>query len=156
MAILVDDTFVIEKFKGKGGWTYILFSNLRSNENAPFGWVNVYGTIDDFTIENYNLQPFGNGQLFLPLNAKLRKTIKKNVGDFVKIQLFETQLSVEEKADIIACFQADENVFTRWKKLSEKAQFKILWSINRAKDADEKAMRIIKFINNHKNDLHPL
>ena len=45
-------------------------------QNTPFGWVKVYGTIDDYEIKNYNLQPMGNGRLFLPIKAEIRKRIK--------------------------------------------------------------------------------
>ena len=148
MVPIVDGTFMIEKFLSKGGWTYVLLPQLESNKNAPFGWRNVFGTIDNLFIENYNLQPFGNGQLFLPLNAKVRKDIKKNVGENVKIKLYETILSNEDITKIINCFQANEQANIRWQKLSDANKSKTLHHIFRAKNEDEKAKRILAFIDN--------
>ena len=51
MVPIVDGTFMIEKFLSKGGWTYVLLPQLESNKNAPFGWRNVFGTIDNLFIE---------------------------------------------------------------------------------------------------------
>jgi hypothetical protein len=148
MVPLVDDIFRIEKFSCKGGWTYVLLPQLKVNKKEPFGWRNVYGNIDNLVIENYNLQPFGNGQLFLPLNAKIRKFLKKNVGENVKIKLYETMLSNEDITEIINCFQADEQAYIRWQKLTNTNKNKTLNHIFRAKNEDEKAKRILAFIDN--------
>lgn len=153
MVSIVDGTFKIEKFSSKGGWTYVLFPHLEPNKKAPFGWRNVFGTIDNLVIENYNLQPFGNGQLFLPLNAQIRKSLKKDVGENVTIKLFETKLTIEDIAEIVNCFKTDEKAFSRWQKMSDANKSKTLHHIFRAKNEDEKAQRILAFIES--NDLTP-
>ena len=64
---LIDQKFVLKKIPGKGGWTYADLPRVIQNSNAPFGWVRVKGTIDGIEIKKYNLMPYGEGKLFLPI-----------------------------------------------------------------------------------------
>ena len=75
--LLVDKEYLLEKFQGKGGWTFARIPEIAQNKNSPFGWVKVRGTIDNFEIKNYNLQPMGKGSLFLPVKAEIREKIRK-------------------------------------------------------------------------------
>lgn len=61
---LVDREYTLEKFPGKGGWTYAVIPEILQNKHSPFGWVKVKGRIDHFEIKNYKLMPMGNGSLF--------------------------------------------------------------------------------------------
>lgn len=78
---LVNQKFLLKKIPGKGGWTYADLPGIAQNKNAPFGWVKVRGTIDGFEIRKYHLMPYGEGKLFLPVKAEIRKKIKKQEGD---------------------------------------------------------------------------
>jgi len=143
--MLVEGTFIIEKMSGKGGWHFVLLPDLKPDAQSPFGWLNVFGIIDTYEISNYNLQPFGNGQLFLPINAKIRRRIKKINGDNVYIKLFQTLIDKQDRADVEACFSENTIVLENWLKLSDAKQNKILADIFRAKNEDEKARRLLKY-----------
>jgi hypothetical protein len=80
---LVDKKYRLEKFAGKGGWTYAKIPELLPDKNNPFGWVRVRGSIDAVELTGYHLMPMGNGHLFLPVKAAIRKQIKKQEGDWV-------------------------------------------------------------------------
>lgn len=104
--LIVDADFLLEKFKGKGGWTYAELPSLAAYKNGRFGFVEVFGKIDDYDLPNYKLLPMGGGKFFLPLRAEIRKQIKKEAGDKVRIQLFATtparpKFCIE---DVIDCF----------------------------------------------------
>jgi hypothetical protein len=62
----------MENFPGKGGWTFVQIPEVMQNKDNPFGWVKVRGFIDDYEINHYNLQPMGNGNLFLPIKSEIR------------------------------------------------------------------------------------
>ena len=64
MTPLTDKIYLLEKFSGKGGWTFVRLPEISPGQNTTFGWVKVCGTIDRYEIKNYNLQPMGNGRLF--------------------------------------------------------------------------------------------
>lgn len=44
---LVDKEFLLERFPGKGGWTYIDLPDITKDKDVAFGIVKVRGTIDD-------------------------------------------------------------------------------------------------------------
>ncbi|MFK8286746.1 DUF1905 domain-containing protein [Capnocytophaga canimorsus] len=111
MKLLTDKVYRIEKFEGKGGWTFVRISEIKPNKNAPFGWVRVFGTIDGHSIEKYNLQSMGNGNLFLPLNAQIRKKIKKQAGDNVHIVLYEDNVPSEIANELRMCLQDEKHLW---------------------------------------------
>jgi hypothetical protein len=90
--LLIDAVLPVQKFEGKGGWTYVALPTVAQNPRNPFGWLQVKGSIDSYQLSRYKLMPMGNGHLFLPLKAELRKQIKKQVGDSVHVQLFWTKV----------------------------------------------------------------
>lgn len=78
---LTDKAYLLEKFPGKGGWTYAAIPEIAPDKHAHFGWVRVKGTIDGYKIKGFHLMPMGNGKLFLPVKSEIRKKIKKQAGD---------------------------------------------------------------------------
>lgn len=100
---LIDKKYLLEKFPGKGGWTYARIPDILPGKNSPFGWVSVRGSIDDFEIKNYHLMPMGNGKLFLPVKAGIRKKIGKAEGDYVHVILFADDRPVEIPEELQLC-----------------------------------------------------
>ncbi len=47
----------------------------------------------------------GNNQLFLPVKAEIRKKIKKQVGDIVKLKLSIDKSTLKIPREIISCFE---------------------------------------------------
>ena len=74
---LVNAQYLLEKFPGKGGWTYAVIPDISPGKRIPFGWVRVSGSIDAHELKRYKLMPMGNGQMFLPVKAEIRKIINK-------------------------------------------------------------------------------
>ncbi len=70
---LVDKEYLLQKYPGKGGWTYAAIPEVLQDKHAWFGWVRVKGFIDHHELKNYRLMPMGNGSLFLPVKAEIRK-----------------------------------------------------------------------------------
>ena len=106
-APLVDREAQLERFPGLGGWTYVPTPEIRQNPQAPFGWVVVKGWIDNCELRRFKLMPMGEGRLFLPVRAAIRKKIKKEAGDWVKIVLYAEQSSTALPEELVACFQND-------------------------------------------------
>ncbi len=121
---LVNKEYLLEKFSGKGGWTYALIPEIQPDQHAPFGWVKVKGSIDGFKINNYHLMPFltGTGQLFLPIKAEIRKKIKKQAGDYVHIVLYRDNEPLEVPEELLLCLTDEPealrffNTFTKGEK----------------------------------------
>ncbi|WBA40690.1 DUF1905 domain-containing protein [Hymenobacter canadensis] len=88
---LFNGDVTLERFPGKGGWTY---APLPATVTAPRSWFNqlrVSGQIDDFALENASLMSLGKGRLFLPVRAEIRKQIGKQAGDVVRLVLLQSE-----------------------------------------------------------------
>jgi len=145
---LIDDNLLIQKFPGKGGWTYVALPTIPQSKENRFGWVTVKGSIDRYTLSHYNLMPMGNGCLFLPLNAKVRKIIQKKEGDYVQVTLHLDTAPISIPDEIIQCFKQEiPETYNRFKSLSEAKKKQYIDWIYSAKTDETKANRIAKMIN---------
>ena len=143
----VDAEYLLEKFPGKGGWTYACIPEIAQDKNKPFGWVIVSGTIDGYTLDKYKLMPMGNGKLFLPVKASIRKLIQKEAGDKVRITLFVDQLPSEITEELQLCFaQEPEVLFQTFLQLTDKKKQNFLHRIYSCKTEEEKAQQIVKMM----------
>ena len=142
----IDGNYTLEKFPGKGGWTYAAIPEFAQNPANPFGWVSVKGTIDGVAIRT-KLMPMGNGQLFLPLKASLRKIISKNQGDTVHIVLELDEMGLDIPAELEDCLRMESNdIRTRFISLPESKRSALIKWIYEAKMEDTRALRIAELI----------
>ncbi|WP_246034361.1 DUF1905 domain-containing protein [Empedobacter tilapiae] len=137
---------MLEKFQGKGGWTFTRIPEIQQNKNTPFGCVRVRGTIDHFEINNYNLQSMGNGNLFLPIKAEIRKKLNKKEGDYVHITLFADNLPTDIPEELKLCLMDEPNVYETFLNYTNGEQKTIIQWIYSAKTDAKKVERIVKTI----------
>ncbi len=139
---------MLEKFAGKGGWTYALIPEVEPDRKTWFNWVKVHGTIDGFEIKHARLMPMGNGQLFLPVKAAIRKAIGKEAGEWVHIVLFPDNLPVKLPQELIDCFELENKELTvLFSRLTSNQQQELISWIYEAKKEETKAKRILKVMN---------
>jgi hypothetical protein len=144
---LVDKLYLLEKFPGKGGWTFTRIPEIPQDKKAHFGWVKVRGTIDGYEIRKYHLMPMGNGMLFLPVKAEIRKHTKKKEGDFVHVILYPDNEPLEVPDEMLMCLQDEPEALHFFNSISESEQkFYIQW-IYSAKKEETKIDRLAKTIN---------
>lgn len=141
---LVNKAYLLEKISGKGGWTYAALPEVLQDKNAPFGWVKVKGSIDGFEIKKYHLMPFGNGKLFLPVKAEIRKKIKKQAGDYVHVILYPDNEPLDIPEELLLCLQDDTEALQFFKTLNESEQHNYVKWIYSAKTEQTKVDRIAK------------
>ncbi len=144
---LVNKEYLLKKFPGKGGWTYAEIPEILQNKNNPFGWVKVKGWIDDYQLKQYKLMPMGEGKLFLPVKAQIRKQIRKQAGDYVKVILFADESKLEIPEEIAECFANEpKETFETFLSYTEGEQKAYLDWIYEAKTDETKASRILKMM----------
>lgn len=144
---LVNEEYLLQKFPGKGGWTYAAIPEVLQSKNTPFAWVKVKGSIDDYPLKQYKLMPMGNGQLFLPVKAAIRKKINKREGDYVKVILYADNSSFEIPDEILACFKNEpKQILTTFNSLTQGKQKAYIDWIYNAKSDETKAARILKMM----------
>lgn len=144
---LVDGFYVLEKFPGKGGWTYAEIPELVQDKTKPFGWLTVKGTVDGYVLNQFKLMPMGNGKLFLPVKKAIRKVIGKEAGDTVKVILYNDSSLVEIPSEILTCFDFEpERIEATFKSYSQGEQKAFLDWIYSAKTEETKVARILTMI----------
>jgi uncharacterized protein YdeI (YjbR/CyaY-like superfamily) len=91
--------------------------------------------------------PMGNGSLFLPVKAAIRKQIKKQAGDFVHVILYPDDEPLKVPGEMILCLKDEPIAWKFFQSLSESEQkFYIEW-IYGAKKEETKISRLAKSIN---------
>ena len=120
---LVDNHYILEKFPGKGGWTYAALPEIPPDKKAHFGWVRVRGSIDSHSFRNYHLMPMGNGQLFLPVRAEVRKKIGKKEGDRVHVVLYADHEPTEIPEELLTCLNEDKAVLQEFMRQNEGEKY---------------------------------
>lgn len=144
---LVNKKYLLEKFPGKGGWTFARIPEILQDKKAHFGWVKVRGTIDGYEISKYHLMPMGNGHLFLPVKADIRKVIGKQEGDKVHIVLYPDNEPLETPEEMLLCLSDEPEALNFYNQLSEsEKKYYIQW-IYSAKKEETKVNRLAKTIN---------
>jgi hypothetical protein len=144
---LVNKEYILERYPGKGGWTYARIPEILQDKKAPFGWVKVKGSIDGFEIRKYHLMPMGNGGLFLPVKAEIRKAIKKQEGDYVRVILYPDNEPLEVPEEMLLCLQDEPEALKFFNSLTEsERKFYIQW-VYSAKKEETKVDRLVKTIN---------
>jgi hypothetical protein len=139
---LVAKEYLLQKYPGKGGWTYAEIPEILQAKNARFGWVKVKGTIDHYAFRQFNLAPMGNGKLFFPVKAEIRKKIGKQAGDYVNITLYADDSVFEIPQEIIDCLHYEEKAYPKFIALSARHQKEFIQWIYAAKKEETKASRI--------------
>lgn len=146
MKPLVNNKYKLEKFPGKGGWTFARIPEVLQDKKKSFGWVRVRGTIDGYEISKYNLMPMGNGTLFLAVRAEIRKKINKKAGDLIHVILYPDNEPLEVPEEMMICLKDEPAAWKFFKLLSESEQkFYIDW-IYSAKKEETKIDRMVEAV----------
>ncbi len=144
---LVDSEYLLQKFPGKGGWTFVEIPEVLQNKNNPFGWVKVKGSIDGFELKQYKLMPMGKGKLFLPVKSTIRRKINKQQGDYVHIILFLDNSLIKIPEEILECFETEPtNLLETFLNYTDGEKKAYLDWIYEAKTDETKANRILRMI----------
>jgi hypothetical protein len=144
---LVNQKFTLERFPGKGGWTFVCLPGITPDVKRRFGMVKVRGTIDDYEISQYNLMPMRDGRLFLPVRAEIRKRIKKEAGDTVHITLYPDETPVKAPREMIQCLRDEPTAWKFYQSLTEAEQKAYIDWIYTAKKEETKIERLARTVN---------
>lgn len=139
---IVNQKILLQKFPGKGGWTYAEVPEPADVSRANFGWVKVKGTIDDYELSDYSLAPMKGGKLFLPVKTEIRKKIKKQAGDYVQVLLYRDYSTFIIPDELIDCLLLEEVAYDKFNKLSKSDQRQYVKWIYSAKREETRVERI--------------
>jgi hypothetical protein len=122
---ILNADITLEKFPGKGGWTYAPLPPGTAATNVHFNMLRVSGRIDDYVLERAQLMFMGQGRLFLPVKAAIRQQLGKQAGDVVRLVLFradeDAPLAVSE-ADFRECLAETPGALPAYERLTAAQQ----------------------------------
>jgi hypothetical protein len=145
---LLDKKFQLEKYPGKGGWTFVRIPKTFKNKEEKLLWKKVRGTIDGYEIRKYHIFPMGNNEgLFLPIKAEIRKHTKKKEGDVVHVILYTDNEPIDVPEEMLLCLQDEQKALTFFNSISESEQKYYVQWIYSAKKEETKIDRLAKTIN---------
>lgn len=90
--------------------------------------------------------PLGNGQLFLPVNASIRKKIGKAAGDQVNIILYPDQIRGDIPEELAACLQDEPLAWQRFQHFSPESRKKWVDAIFNCKKPEARTRKIVELI----------
>lgn len=107
---MVKFTTTLHKFKSHdhmNGWIWLeipadLAVQLKPGNKKEF---KVKGKLDNYVLTRVSVQPLGGGRFILPVNAVMRKAIRKKEGAMVQLQLEEDRSEFLFNTDFLACLQ---------------------------------------------------
>lgn len=149
---MVQFTATLLKFGEQGektGWTYILVPGDFAEKLKPANKQSfrVKGKLDAFPIEKVALMPMGDGNFIMPVNATMRKGIKKHKGATVKVQLTVDNEPLKPPAEFIECLQDEPAALKQYTKLPTSHRNYFTRWIDSAKTDATKAKRIAAAVN---------
>ncbi len=132
----------------KRGWTYIdvpqpLAQQLKPGNKKAF---RVKGFLDDHPFEGISLVPVGEGHFILPLNAAVRRQIKKVEGAPLRVQLQVDNREYQLPPDLLECLKDEPAALAFFNKLPPSHQKYYGRWIEEAKTESTRVKRIAKAI----------
>lgn len=156
---VVEFKTTILKFGSKGektGWTYIDIPADVANKLFPGNKKSfrVKGMLDDFEINRVALLPMGDGNFIMPLNASIRKNIRKNSGAILNVKLQPDNKEFVPDREFMLCLADDPKALSFFKSLPKSHQNYFSKWISSAKTEETKANRITRAIKALSRNLH--
>jgi hypothetical protein len=148
---MVQFTTIIEKAGNMGektGWTYIIIPAEIAQQLIPGNkkTFRAKGFLDDYKIEGIALLPIGDGDFMMPLNATIRRGIKKRRGAMLGVKLEVDTNPVQPPADFIKCLKDEPKAFEYYYSLTKGNQNYFSKWIDSAKTEQTKTKRIAQAV----------
>ena len=143
---------IIQQFEKQGektGWTYIPITAKQAAVLNPGIRTSfrVTGKLDDFAIEKIAVMPMGDGSFIMPINASVRKGIKKRKGATVTVQLTVDKEPIQLDQDFLECLKDEADAYRVFQGLTKGHQNYFSKWIESAKTEPTKAKRIAMAVN---------
>ncbi len=94
--LIENQTLTLEYKQGFGSWTYHLVIPNTKDIQGKWGYMKVFGLIDDYYISELNLAPRKGEDKIISINNKIRTSINKDAGDNVVVSLYLREFWDEE------------------------------------------------------------
>jgi hypothetical protein len=149
---VIEGFYFLHKHERHKGWVYALINDAKK-VNGKYPKLKVKGSVDGFAISNCILASYGKPGYVLPVRTEIRKQIKKDAGDKVKIILYKDDANFEIPEEFDICLNDEPKVLKFFYSLSESEQRMYALWISSAKKLETRSDRIAKSIERLKKGL---
>jgi hypothetical protein len=144
--LLLDEALMLEKFPGKGGWTFVRLPEIKTPSGKPLGWDKVCVIFDEHEVSEMGLLSLGNGQRFLPVKAEIRKLIGKQAGDQIRLQIFARTIELNIRAEFLLCIEDDPEALKHFQSWKEQEREKYISWIEQGQSTEQQIERMAQAI----------
>lgn len=144
--LLKNKELTLNYIPNHGAWTYNIVIPDSKDIKGKWGDIKVSGTIDGYVFKNMNLAPRKGLDMYMSVNADIRKAINKKGGDLVVVTMQkEADNKLTDEDDIIECFR-DAEILTKFKSLNEEERTSIIKDILSQDDENSQEKKILLVI----------
>jgi len=148
---MIQFTTTILQFAEQGektGWTYFVIKAAQAEKLLPNNKKSfrVKGKLDDHPIKAVALLPMGEGEFIMPLNATVRKAIRKRKGDKLKVQLEVDKVKIEPPSDLMECLADEPSALAYFRQMPKSHQNYFGNWVRSAKGEATRASRIARVV----------
>lgn len=149
-------TTTLLKFGDKGektgratlGWTYItipvdISEVMKPGQKTSF---RVKGKLDAFILTQVAVLPMGDGEFIIPVNAAMRRGIRKEAGASVRVELEADDSPMPLSADLLVCLDDAPDALAYFQQLSQGHQRYFSQWIDEAKTVETKTKRLTQAV----------
>lgn len=151
-APLFDGQCQLQKTAGKGGWTFLTMPIMPDLPKKKNSTVRVRGFIDDYELKDFHIWAMKKGT-FLAVKAEIRKAIKKEEGDTVKVLLYLDEAKMVIPEDFLVCLREEPKIYRHFENYPEQKKQEITSWIFSAKTDDDKITRIAQTLEKLENEI---
>ena len=142
----------ILKFNSQGektGWTYVEISAELADKLHPGNKKSfrVKGKLDAHPIKGVSLLPMGEGIFIMAINGAMRKSIGKQKGALVQVQLKIDKMPYQQDTALMECLADEPAALSNFKSLPKSHQNYYSKWIDSAKTPTTKTKRIAMTVN---------
>ncbi|WP_259014075.1 YdeI/OmpD-associated family protein [Emticicia fluvialis] len=141
----------IHKFDKQGektGWTYILIPAHIAHEIKPDTRTSfrVKGKLDQHLIKQVALLPMGEGDFIIPINAGIRKGIRKGEGAMIDVDIELDESEFVLSPDLMDCLEDEPKAMEKFHALPPSHQKYYSKWIEEAKTVETRTKRITQAV----------
>jgi hypothetical protein len=145
--LLLDEVLLLEKFPGKGGWTFVRLPEIKTPSGKPLGWDKVCAQFDDYEVSEIGLLSLGNGQRFLPVKAEIRKLIGKQAGDQIRLKIIARTQELNVRTEFLLCIEDDPEALKHFQSWKEQERDKYVSWIEQGQNTEQQIERMAQAVN---------
>lgn len=108
----------------KTGWSYIRISSAVAEQLMPGNKKSfrVKGRLDDHPISKVALLPMGEGDFIMALKASIRKALRKQKGDSLRVELEVDKAVIKPPAELMECLADEPDALAYFSSLPKSHQ----------------------------------